>query len=331
MTPYSLEHLAPFFPIYFGNSQYAQIKLAASLNTNILIIGKSGSPFELAAQSIHFLGKRNEKPFLTADHFLTTLQECETALFGKHYYNSEGTKQINKGLIQAANRGTLYFGEVTFLPSHIQYELMNSMDRGSIIPIGSTEPIGIDVRLISSTDKNPDSSVQSGILRRDFYYWISTITISLVSINDRREDIAPLANHLLKYFNTKHIRNIQGFTVEAMQFLKNFEWVGEFRQFENVIERAVILCKETSISTKHLPEYITNTNNRSIYLLTTKSLKEATADFQKQYILNTLKESSFIKEKVAKQLGIGISSLYRKLEELNISDNELKFPETNTT
>lgn len=318
ISKYSLTDLIPILPLYFGKQQYDQLNIASKVKNNILITGNQGLPFELAAHFVHSNSERGSKPFSIVDYIADTGIEFEKVLFGSSYITPQGLKKHSMGLLQAANGGSLYFSDLNILSLDQQLAIMNAVDRGYFFAVGSKEPITFDTRIIGKTDKNIDESLRKGIFRKDFYYWIATITISLASLMDRREDIPALSNHLLRTINDKHGKSIEGLTEEACEILKSFSWVGEIVQLESVIERSVIFCNSNIITYSHLPDYLKTNFIAETYKDKFVTLKEATDEFQKHFINSTLKECLFDKESAAVQLGVGLSTLYRKMEELKI-------------
>jgi DNA-binding NtrC family response regulator len=319
----SLSDLLPILPLYFGKQEYDQLCIASKVNSNILITGNQGLPFELAAQFVHFMSDSRNKPFIAIDYITNTDAEFEKELFGSSYATKHSSKSQNMGLLQNSNGGSLYFSELSVLSPNQQLLLMNIVERGHFYHVESRESITLDTRIIGKTDQNIDESIQKGIFRKDFYFWVSKIAVNLASLRNRKEDIPTLSYHLLQIMNSTHGKFIKGFTEEASDLLNSYTWSGEIIQLENAIEHAVIFCASDLISSSNLPEYLRSTGIDKKHENNFVTLKEATDEFQKQLIFNTLKSCSFNKENAANQLGIGISTLYRKMAELKITDESL--------
>lgn len=184
-----------------------------------------------------------------------------------------------------------------------------------------TEPIAVDVRIIAATNRDLLKEVENGKFRDDLYYRLNVVEIDLPTLKDRLDDIPILAQHFLDISKKQMGKPIQGFTNEAMRALLQYEWKGEVRELENIIERSVIFCDEDFIRLDHLPEYMRPSDSVAFTSSGHGSLKDAVKGFERQFILQTLAVYNQDKEAAAKVLGISLSSLYRKIEELKIPAN----------
>jgi len=291
------------------------IKKVAVTKGNVLITGRSGTGKELVARAIHFNSDRKNKPFVAINcgAIVGTLMESE--FFGHKKGSFTGAVRDKDGHFKVASGGTLFLDEIGDIPLHLQVKLLRAIEESEIQPVGGTTPISIDVRIIAATNRNLEEDLDKGTFRDDLFYRLNVVEIKLPSLNERREDIPLLIKHFIDKYNTELNRKILNADNETMRILMNYSWKGGIRELENVIERALILCEGDYITKHDLPpnmtdfEYETDMPDR---------LKDAVAAFEKKHIINLLKRTSNNKEETAKILEISLSSLYRKMDELNI-------------
>jgi DNA-binding NtrC family response regulator len=294
------------------------IKRVARSEGTVLITGKSGTGKELVARAIHYNSSRREKRFvpINCGAIVDTLFESE--LFGHKKGSFTGATMDKEGLLRVANEGTVFLDEVSEIPIQLQVKLLRALEQKEITPVGTTDPIKIDVRIIAATNRDLRKEIETGKFRDDLYYRLNVIEIDLPSLKERSDDIPVLAHHFLNAFKTQMGKPIQGFSNEAMRALLQYQWKGEVRELENIIERSVIFCDEDFIELDHLPEYMRPEEVFSSASLNQGSLKDAVKGFERQFIQQTLAAYDQNKESVAKVLGVSLSSLYRKIEELQI-------------
>jgi DNA-binding NtrC family response regulator len=294
------------------------IKRVARSEGTVLITGKSGTGKELVARAIHYNSPRSEKRFvpINCGAIVDTLFESE--LFGHKRGSFTGATIDKEGLLKVADGGTVFLDEVSEIPFHLQVKLLRALEQKEITPVGMTEPINIDVRIIAATNRDLRKEVENGKFRDDLYYRLNVVEIDLPSLKERPEDVPVLAQHFLDVFKKQMSKPIQGFANEAMRALLQYQWKGEVRELENVIERSVIFCDEDFIGIDHLPEYMRPAEDLSHISSGHGSLKDAVRSFERQFIQQTLAAYGQNKEMAAKVLGVSLSSLYRKIEELQI-------------
>ncbi len=291
------------------------IRKVAKTKGNVLITGKSGTGKELVARAIHFNSDRANKPFvpINCGAIVGTLMESE--FFGHKKGSFTGAIQDKDGYFKMADGGTLFLDEVGDIPLPLQVKLLRAIEEGTIMPVGATEPIEVDVRIIAATNRDLLRDTEEGRFREDLYYRLNVVEIKLPSLNERREDIPLLVDHFIKKYNKELKRNILGTDNETMRILMNYPYKGGIRELENVIERALILCEGAYITKQDLPP---NMIGEEFDEGMPDRLKDAVATFEKRHIINILKRTDNDKEKAAKILDISLSSLYRKMDELNI-------------
>ncbi|MBO8130343.1 MAG: sigma-54-dependent Fis family transcriptional regulator [Candidatus Marinimicrobia bacterium] len=290
------------------------IKKVANSNSNILITGKSGTGKELVARAIHQASPRANAPFIPINCGAIPENLFESELFGFKKGSFTGATMDKDGVFRAANGGTLFLDEVGEIPIHIQVKLLRAIESKEIKPLGSNTTLKVDVRVLSATNKDLKKEIEEGNFREDLYYRLNIIEIHLPSLNERREDIPLLIEHFIRKYNHELKRKVRGVDNETMKVLMNYNYKGEVRELENMIERAVLLCEGDYITLKDLPPHTASQVHEGY----PDELKSAVRQFERQHILAIMRRTGNDKVKASKILGIGLSSLYRKIDELGI-------------
>ena len=303
-----------------GNSEpmkkvFDVISQVAPTNSNILIMGKSGTGKEMVAKAIHQNSKRKDKIFLPINCGAISENLIESELFGHKKGSFTGASEDKLGLFKVADGGTLFLDEIAELPLNLQVKLLRALEDRAFFPVGGTKPVSTDVRLISATNQDLFEKTKLGEFREDLYYRLNVVEIKLPTLNERRDDIPLLVNHFIEKFCKEMGKKILGVDNDTMKILLSHEWRGGVRELENVIERAVIFASKEMITPSSLADYL-KTNAAQTGDI--DSLKEALRIFEKDHITKTIKKYEFNKEEAAKALDIGLSSLYRKMDELGI-------------
>ncbi len=303
-----------------GNSEpmkkvFDVISQVAPTNSNILIMGKSGTGKEMVAKAIHQNSKRKDKIFLPINCGAISENLIESELFGHKKGSFTGASEDKLGLFKVADGGTLFLDEIAELPLNLQVKLLRALEDRAFFPVGGTKPVSTDVRLIAATNQDLFEKTKLGEFREDLFYRLNVVEIKLPTLNERRDDIPLLVNHFIEKFCKEMGKKILGVDNDTMKILLSHEWRGGVRELENVIERAVIFASKEMITPSSLADYLkTNTSQAGDI----ESLKEALRIFEKEHITKTIKKYEFNKEEAAKALDIGLSSLYRKMDELGI-------------
>ena len=297
---------------------YEMIQTVAETDSSVLITGKSGTGKELVARSLHFKSKRQDKPFVAVNCGAIAENLIESELFGHKKGAFTGAISDKEGLIKAADGGTLFLDEISELPLPLQVKFLRAIQEREVTPVGSTIALPVNVRIIASTNRELKEEIKAERFREDLYYRLNVIEIPLPSLKEREEDIPLLADHFLNKYRAEMNKNIKGIDNEAIRALISYEWKGEVRELENVMERAVIFCKNDFITLKDLPETFSQASS-SVDFSKLGSLEVAIRRFEKEYILKALESNSNDKEKTSELLQVGLSTLYRKLKELDIS------------
>lgn len=296
---------------------FDMIETVAETDSTVLITGKSGTGKELAARALHFNSKRKNKAFIPVNCGAISENLIESELFGHKRGAFTGAISEKEGYMKAADGGTLFLDEVSELPLNLQVKFLRVLQEREFTPVGATTPINVNIRFIASTNRDLKQEIKAGKFREDLFYRINVIEINLPSLKEREEDIPVLADHFLNKYRQEMNKNIKGIDANALRALMSYEWKGEVRELENIIERAVIFAKGEYITLKELPNIFRPAemliaNNKS------GSLEDSVKNFERDFILRTLENNDFDKEKTADILKVGLSTLYRKMKELDI-------------
>jgi two-component system response regulator PilR (NtrC family) len=296
---------------------FEMIKAVADTDSTVLISGNSGTGKELVAKALHFNSKRSNKPFIALNCGAISENLIESELFGHKKGAFTGAINDKEGFIKAAEAGTLFLDEISEMPPQLQVKLLRAIQEREYTPVGTTVSLPVNVRFIASTNRNLLEYVNQGKFREDLFYRLNVVDIHLPSLKEREGDIPLLGDFFLDKYRKQMNKNIKGISNDAMRALMNHEWKGEIRELENVIERAVIFCNEDFINVKNLPVQFQSDTEPSDYS-PSGSLDESVKRFEKEIIIRALEANEFNKEKTADTLQVGLSTLYRKMKELDI-------------
>lgn len=298
---------------------FETIKKVSQTDSTVLITGKSGTGKELVARAIHYNSRRAAKPFIAVNAGAIPETLIESELFGHKKGSFTGAVADKVGYFKAADKGTLLLDEISDMPPLLQVKLLRAIEQREITPVGTTNPISIDVRIIASTNRDLQKEVREGRFRQDLYYRLNVVEIHLPSLAERKSDIPLLVDHFVKKHAVQMRKNIKGVNNEVMRLLMQHNWKGEIRELENIIERAVIFCDGEYITLQDLPDFL-HTDSNITASSTRGSLETAMNDFERQYILMVLRQNNFNKEKAIKELNISLPTLYRRIKSLNITE-----------
>jgi len=281
------------------------IKVVAKSNATVLITGETGTGKELVAQAIHSQGHRRGKPFVAVSCAALPESLLESELFGHEKGSFTGAYAQKKGKFEVANRGTLFLDEIGEMSANIQVHLLRVLEEKEFTRVGGNEPIKVDVRVISATNRDVKQAVARGQFREDLYYRLNVVNIELPPLRERKEDIPLLAQHFLKKFALENNKEVTGFSPEATDFLLKYDWPGNVREMENAIERAVILAQNPIIEVTDLPqsELVSAGSTPA-----ERNLKQV----EKDHILNVLTETGGNYTEAARILGVSRMTLYNK-------------------
>ncbi len=306
------------------------IQTVAPQASRVLITGESGTGKELVARAIHENSTRVQAPFITitCGAFPETLLESE--LFGYLKGAFTGANENRQGLFQAAHGGTLFMDEIGNMSPTMQVKLYRVLQEGKVRPLGSTEEIDVDVRVIAATNKNLDKEIADGNFREDLYYRLSVIPVHLPPLRERREDIPLLARSFLERFRAAMNKPIEGIDPEAMRYLEAYDWPGNVRELENTMERSVALGTGGIISASVLPERVTRsadaaraaapgTNHRPLLPEGGMDLEKHLQDTERAFILAALEKSDGVGTRAAELLKMSYRSFRHYAKKYNIT------------
>jgi DNA-binding NtrC family response regulator len=296
---------------------FQMISVAAPTESTVLVTGKSGTGKELVARALHINSKRSSQSFIVVNCGAVSETLIESELFGHKRGAFTGAIADKVGYFKAADAGTLYLDEISEMPLQLQVKLLRAIEQKEIIPVGMSVPIIVDVRILASTNRDLRVEVEQGRFREDLFYRLNIVEIPLPSLAERRDDIPLLVEHFIKRHNERAHMAIKGVEHEAMRRLMNHEWKGEIRELENVIERAIIFCKNELITVADLPEFLHAAPALQV-IESGKPLEDAMNELTRQYIIASLKRNNNDKEKTSQELKISLPTLYRRIKELNI-------------
>ncbi|SRR5579875_3464202 len=301
------------------------IKRVSELKVNILVTGESGTGKELVARAIHYTGIRQQGPFVPVNCGAIPETLMESELFGYRRGAFTGATRDKKGLFEEADGGTIFLDEIADLPIHLQVKLLRVLEDKTVRPLGSTEPVPIDVRVIAATNKNLEEEVTRGRFREDLFYRLNVIKIVLPPLRERREDISPLALHFIDKYSREMEKDIRGISPKALEVLESYHYPGNVRELENIIARCVALETSNVIRRETLPQPVGEVNSIDIEssLSSTASLDSLLNDIEKKMIEKSLRSTDGNKTEAAKLLGITLRSLRYRLAKHGLSDEPL--------
>jgi PAS domain S-box-containing protein len=292
----------------------------AKSNSTVLIEGPSGSGKELFARAIHNQSNRARGPYVVVNCGALPDTLLESELFGYVKGAFTDAKQDKPGRFARAEGGTLFLDEIADLPLSLQVKLLRVLQNGEYEPLGATKPVKANVRIIAATNQNLNQLLSEGKFREDLYYRLNVIKITLPPLTRRREDIPLLVNHFIQKFNAKMGKEIAAVAPEVMEFFMNYDFPGNIRELENIIEHAFVLCHDSTIAMHHLPQELKarTATPKDADAAQYPRLKEAEA----QVIIETLQKCQGNRAMAARELGIDRTTLWRKMKKLGVSFKE---------
>ena len=296
---------------------YKMIEKVSVRDHAVLILGESGTGKELVARSIHFMGGRKDKPFVPVDCSALVPTLIESELFGYVKGAFTGAMQAKQGLMEAANGGTLFLDEIGDMPLEMQVKLLRALQQREVKPVGSTERRAIDVRVVAATNRDLDAAIKKGEFRQDLYFRLNVVQIKLPPLRERKSDIPLLVTAFLDKFGDPD-GEAREMTEDATNRLMAYDWPGNVRELENAIERAIALGTGPYVSVTDLPS---NLQYPSTERAPAKEEMMPLEELERRAILSTLHQTGGDKQATARMLGIGKTTLYRKLKQYQIERN----------
>ncbi len=294
-----------------------QIAIVAPTDGRVLISGESGTGKELVARAIHAQSKRKNSPFVEINSAAIPEELVESELFGHAKGAFSGAMRSKKGKFEIADGATLFLDEIADMSPRVQAKMLRVLEEQRFEPVGSNTPVSVDVRVVSATNKPLDSLIENGHFRADLFYRLNVIPFQVPPLRERREDVPALVQHFNQRFSRDYGKPVKEFTEDAMDVLRNNEWLGNVRELKNTIERIVIMNAKQTIDAEDLPKMdVADALPASSFRFPT--FKDATDAYQREFIQHKLAEFDGNVAKAAEDMGVDRSHLYRRMRNLGI-------------
>ncbi len=297
---------------------FGTINKVSDSESNVLISGKSGTGKELVARAIHYNSRHRSGRFVAVNCGAVTETLMESELFGHKKGSFTGAVADKEGLFKAAHRGTLFLDEIGEMSLSAQAKLLRAIETKTVLPVGSTQPESVHIRIIAATNRELIKEVEAGNFREDLFYRLNVIEINLPSLTERKDDIPLLVDHFIQKYNRQMNKRVTGVSRELLEQLVHRTWEGEVRELENFIERLMIFARGAELVLDEIPTGMFENQKVTVFNPQTDNLKSAVEQFEKQFITSQLEKFDHHRGKTAKALGIGEATLYRKMGQLGI-------------
>ncbi|MFC1668878.1 sigma-54-dependent transcriptional regulator [Spirochaetota bacterium] len=295
------------------------IKTAAQTNARVFITGESGTGKELIARAIYLRSKRSDKPFIKVNCAAIPDDLIESELFGHEKGAFTGAIAQRKGKFEVADGGTIFLDEVCDMSLSAQTKVLRVLQENQFERVGGNQLINIDVRVISATNIDVMKAIEEGKFREDLFYRLNVIPIHASTLSVRKDDIPLLVDYFLKKFSKEHGIGLKEISKKGMKFLINYQWPGNIRELKNIIERILIMIPKEVIDLDDIKKHLSSDDLDDLANGKTSTLKKVRQDFEKKYIVKTLKENNKNITNTAKALGIERTNLHRKINLYNIN------------
>lgn len=290
---------------------YSYVELVAPTPMSVLILGASGTGKEYVAHRIHDLSARADRPFFALDCGAIPRDVAASEFFGHKKGAFTGADTDKRGAFEMANGGTLFLDEVGNLSYEVQVQLLRALQERRIRPVGGTQEIPIDIRLVCATNENLEEAVGEGLFREDLYHRINEFTIYMPKLSERGSDLFLFAELFIRHANEELNRTVEGFDSDAAELLASHSWPGNLRELNNVVKRAVLLTRGNKITTVELTQAMGQIRTDNVLQLHDE-------DTERQRIITALQQTNGNKAKAARMLGIDRKTIYNKIEKLGI-------------
>ncbi|MEX0793455.1 MAG: sigma-54 dependent transcriptional regulator [Pirellulaceae bacterium] len=305
---------------------FDMIDSVADTRASVLITGESGTGKSLLARAIHRRSNRRDQPFIEVACGALPEALLESELFGHVAGAFTGATGNRIGKFKQADGGTIFLDEIGTAPAAMQVKLLRVLQELQFEAVGGTDTINVDTRVILATNEDLTAQVAAGSFRQDLYYRVNVINLELPPLRERMSDIPRLTGHFLDEVRNETGRQVRGFTPEALAALQRYRWPGNVRELQNVVERAVLLCKHEEITPADLPPSIASGAPVSVNRDRGTTLKEALEGPERQIILDVLDSNGWNRNETAEQLGINRTTLYKKMKRLGLEDPPVGSP-----
>jgi len=298
-----------------------QIALTAPTTGRVLIYGESGTGKELVARALHAHSPRSSMPFVEVNCAAIPEELIESELFGHRKGSFTGASEDKTGKFQKADGGTLFLDEVGDMSLKTQSKVLRVLEEQRVEPLGSNQPVTVDVRVIAATNKKLEEEIGRNAFREDLFYRLNVIPFYVPALRERTEDIPVLAAHFLAEFCESYGKKPKEFTAAATEVLLTYPWPGNVRELKNLVERLVIMCPSPRIEPHHLPPELFRGASKSPQK-PYESLQEARSAYEREFVLRKLEENRWNMTRAAQALGLERSHLYRKMRSLGIAPSK---------
>ena len=316
---------------------YQLVQKVAATDTNVLITGESGTGKELVARAIHFNGPRKDGPFVAINYGAIPENLIESELFGHVRAAFTGAVSDRDGLFKQADRGSVFLDEVAELPLHLQVKLLRVLQEKSFTPVGGSKQIKVDIRVISATNRELRKEVEKGRFREDLFYRLNVVQVSMPPLRNRKEDVPTLTHHFVRKFAEAHNKEVGEISSDALRYLMNYNFPGNIRELENIVEHAVAVTNNNIITDADLPAHIkgisiseesnlfekTAPGGADAFFNRGISLDDELATHEKCLLLGALKRSNGVQKKAAEILGINYRSFRHRLEKYGLLKSDV--------
>lgn len=300
-------------------SLFKMIRDIAPTNTTVLIQGENGTGKELIANAIHFNSPNVKKPFIKLNCGVLAESLLESELFGHIKGAFTGAIKDKIGRFEMANGGSLFLDEIGDISPNMQVKLLRVLQEGEFEKVGGTETIKVDVRIIAATNKNLESEIKDNKFRQDLYYRLNVIPLYVPPLHERKDDIKLLVDHFLKKFNSLYNKDIREIEDAVIPALEAYDWPGNIRELENLLERTVVLNKTGNITLDEFPENISRKHKQTVEYSEEDGLSSAVNEYERALIISELEKNSGNKFQTALKLKINRSTFMSKLKKYNIN------------
>jgi DNA-binding NtrC family response regulator len=303
------------------------VRAAAPTRSTILLQGESGTGKELVARAIHANSNRADGPFVVVNSGSLPPDLLESHLFGHVKGAFTGAVALKKGLFEAADKGTIFFDEISSINLETQAKLLRVMQEKEFMRLGGTETIKVDSRIIAATNTDIEEMIAQKAFRKDLFYRLNVIKIELPPLRKRKDDIPLLVKHFIDIYSRENGKEVEGVSEDVYEILEAYEWPGNVRELENLVERSVVFSRSKLITRESLPPFLlTQEATPGGWLLAPEEsldLRERTQSFQRKIILTALKKSRGVQKRAAKLLGVKATTLNEMIKRLRIDTDDI--------
>jgi Nif-specific regulatory protein len=325
------EQLREKFKVDFIVSASRQMEEALNLvgrvsrsSATILILGESGTGKELIARAIHYSSPRADKPFVKVNCAALPENLLESELFGHEKGAFTGAVARRIGRFELADQGSIFLDEIGDLSPSLQMKLLRVLQEKEFERVGSNQTIRSDVRVIAATNRNLEEAIRKGTFREDLYYRLNVVTISLPPLRERKEDIPLLVEHFLEKHNRENKKNVTSLSKEVRDLLRHYDYPGNVRELENIVERAVVLCRGDTLTTQDLPLNLREGKAEAVLERDrgTQSLPDTLEEIERQLIVKALERNGGVQTKAAEEMGISERVLRYKMKKYSLAEKK---------